>query len=136
MTANRNSQWRNMMQTENFLARVHEGMKVLDRQQHEIGKVDRVKMSDDNPATPEVEAAEPARYERRESSLIDSIAEVFAPDELPEDVRDRLLQKGFLRLDTKGLFAADRYILPEQIMSVSRDAVTLNVSKDELVKKP
>jgi hypothetical protein len=123
------------MDSGNFLAQVHEGMKVFDRQHHEIGKVERVQMSDDNPATPEVEAATPGNLRERDNSLIDNIADVFAPDELPEDVRARLMQQGFLKLDTRGLFAADRYILPEQIISVSDDEVMLNVSKDELLKQ-
>jgi hypothetical protein len=123
------------MDSGNFLAQVHEGMKVFDRQHHEIGKVERVQMSDDNPATPEVEAATPGNLRERDNSLIDNIADVFAPDELPEDVRARLMQQGFLKLDTRGLFAADRYILPDQIISVSDDEVMLNVSKDELLKQ-
>jgi hypothetical protein len=123
------------MDSGNFLARVHEGMKVFDRQHHEIGKVERVQMSDDNPATLEVEAATPGNLRQRDDSLIDNIADVFAPDQLPEDVRSRLLQQGFLRLDTKGIFAADRYILPDQIISVTGDEVMLNVSKDELLKQ-
>ena len=123
------------MDTGNFLANVREGMKVFDRLQHEIGTVDRVQMSDDNPATPETEQVEAKPLDPRRDSLIDNVAEVFAPDDLPDEVRERLLQQGFLRIDSKGLFAADRYVLPDQILSVSGDAVTLNVSHDELMKK-
>ena len=123
------------MQTGNPLARISEGMRVYDRLHHEIGTVEYIKMSDDDPSTPEVEAAEPERSPRRDS-LINNIAEVFAPaDRLPEELRDRLLQQGFIRIDSAGLFSADRYVMPDQIMSVSGDAVTLNVSKDELVKR-
>jgi hypothetical protein len=123
------------MQTGNFLAQVHHGMKVFDREQHEIGTVERVQMSDDDPSTPEVEAATPGDLRQRNDSLIDNVAEVFAPDELPHEVRAKLLQQGFVRLDAKGLFAADRYITPDQIMSVSGDALTLKVKKDDLVKR-
>ena len=123
------------MQTSNPLTRISEGMKVFDRLQHEIGKVERVRLGDDDPSTPETEAAGPSHIEERREGLIDDIAAVFAPDELPEEVRERLLQQGFVRIDSSGLFAADRYVMPEQIMSVSGDTVTLNVSKDELVKR-
>lgn len=123
------------MQTGNPLSRISEGMRVYDRLHHEIGKVEYVKMSDDDPSTPEVEASEPERRPQRDS-LIDNIAEVFAPaDQIPDELRDRLLQQGFIRIDSAGLFSADRYVMPDQIMSVSGDAVTLNVSKDELVKR-
>ena len=63
------------------------------------------------------------------------IAEAFAPYDMPEELRDRLLSEGYIRLDTKGLFAADRYILPEQIASSVGDELMLNVSKDELMKR-
>lgn len=123
------------MDTGNFLARVHEGMKVFDRQHHEIGRVERVQMSDDNPATEEVEAATPGDLRQRGDSLLDNIADAFRSDDLPEEIRERLLQQGFVRIDAAGLFAADRYVTPDQIMSVSGDALTLKVSKDELLKK-
>lgn len=123
------------METGNFLARIEEGMKVYDRLNDEIGKVDYVQMSDDNPATPEVEAATPSPDLERRDTLIDNIAEAFTTDELDEEVRERLLQAGFVRIDSKGLFAADRYVTPDQIMSVTGDSITLNVTRDELVKK-
>jgi hypothetical protein len=122
------------MQT-NFLARVHEGMKVFDSAHHEIGTVDRVQMSDDDPATPGVEAATPGELEPRKRNFIDNIAEVFDPDELPVAVRARLLQQGFVRIDASGLFAADRYVTPDQILAISGDELTLRVSKDQLLKK-
>jgi hypothetical protein len=122
------------MDTGNFLAQVHEGMKVYDRMHNEIGTVDYVQMSDDNPATEEVEAATPGDLRERDDSLIDNIAEAFSPDELPQEVRERLLQEGFIRIDSAGLFAADRYVAAHQIMSVSGDELTLKVSKDELIK--
>ena len=123
------------MQTGNPLSQITEGMKVFDRLHHEIGTVERVQMSDDDPSTPEVEAVEPAPLEMRRETIVDSLAEVFAPDDLPEEVRERLLQQGFIRIDSAGLFAADRYVMADQIMSVSGDEVTLKVSKDELVKR-
>lgn len=123
------------MQTGNILAQIHEGMKVYDRMENEIGTVDRVKMSDDNPATEEVEAVTADEPVRRRDTFLGALADVFSPDELPDVVRERLLQQGFIRIDATGLFAADRYVLPDQIMSVSGDGVTLKVSKDELVKR-
>jgi hypothetical protein len=124
------------MQDGNILAQINEGMKVYDRLHHEIGTVDRVKMSDDNPATEEAEAVTATEIPQRNKTFLSAIAEAFHPDELPEEMRERLLQAGFIRLDSSGLFAADRYVMPDQIMSVAGDSVTLNVSKDELMKRP
>ena len=114
---------------------IHKGMKVYDSQRNEIGKVDDFRFSEneDNPNI-EVEDIDASDRPGRES-LVENIADAFAPDDMPEVLRDRLLTEGYVRLDTKGLFASDRYILPEQIASTSRDALTLNVSKDELLKR-
>ncbi|MGV3490615.1 MAG: hypothetical protein ACO1OG_04760 [Devosia sp.] len=124
------------MQTASTLRFVEEGMKVFDRDNHEIGKVDYVQFGDDDPDTPEIEAAAPHTLDQRRDSLIDNVAEVFAPtDNVPDELREKLLQQGFVRLDAAGLFASDRYITPEQIDSVSGDGLMLNVTKDQLVKK-
>ena len=36
----------------------------------------------------------------------------------------------------QGLFAKDRYILPEQIARLTKDGIQLNVTKDALIKRP
>jgi len=123
------------MQTATTLKFVEAGMKVFDRERHEIGKVEYVKFGDDDPATPDVEASAPSDLREHDRTLIDDIAEVFgADDDLPEEIRDRLLLQGFVRIDADGLFAADRYVTPDQIDSVSGDGLMLNVTRDELVK--
>lgn len=119
----------------NYLLQVQEGMRVFDRLHHEIGTVDYVKLSDDDPSTVEVEAAAPDRTDDRARSIIDVVANVFRADDLPDEVRDRLLQQGFIRIDSAGLFAADRYVTADQIMSVSGDALTLSVTQEELMKR-
>ncbi|MDC9822346.1 hypothetical protein PRN20_01265 [Devosia sp. ZB163] len=123
------------MQTGSTLRFVEQGMKVFDREHHEIGKVEFVRFGDDDPDTPEVEASGLSDLRDRESSFIDDIARAFHPDDMPEEIRERLLHQGFVRIDANGLFAADRYITPEQIASVSDDGLTLNVTKDELIKR-
>lgn len=124
------------MQSGTTLKFVEEGMKVFDRERHEIGKVEYVQFGDDDPETPEVEAAAPNTLDRRDRTLVDDIALAFtASDDLPEEVRLRLLEQGFVRIDANGIFAADRYVTPGQIDSVSGDGLMLNVTKDELVKK-
>jgi hypothetical protein len=121
------------MQTSSSLRFVEQGMRVFDREHHEIGKVDWVQFGDDDPDTPEVEASGPSGR-RDDDTLIDVLARAFTADNVPEEVRDRLVHQGFVRIDADGLFAADRYVMPEQIASVSGDGMTLNVSKDQLIK--
>jgi hypothetical protein len=122
------------MQTAPTLRYIEEGMKVFDRERHEIGKVEYVQFGEDDPDTPEVEAAAPHTLDDRPRTLIEAFADAFSDDDLPEEIRQRLLQQGFVRIDADGLFASDRYVTPEQIASVTGDGLMLNVSKDELLK--
>jgi hypothetical protein len=109
-------------------------MKVFDRTQKQIGKVDDFRFSE-NEDSPDLQPAELDATDRyRDDSLVENIAEAFGADELPEALRDRLLREGYIRLDTAGLFAADRYILPDQIAASTADGLVLNVTKDELIK--
>lgn len=115
---------------------VREGMKVFDSTNTEIGTVEWVKFGDDDPTTPEPEARDVNRLDRdRRDTLIDNIADAFDPNELPEEIRDKLVLQGFVRIDAAGLLAADRYVAPDQIERVTGDALMLNVSKDELLKR-
>ena len=113
------------------------GMKVFDSQHHEIGKIDDLKFAE-NATDPQIEPADIDATDRRDSreSILESIAEAFGKEELPETLRDRLLTEGYIRLDTKGLLARDRFILPSQIVSATGDEVVLNVDKDALIKRP
>jgi hypothetical protein len=117
------------------LREVHEGMKVFDFDHHEIGKVDWVRFGADDPTTPEVEAATPAE-EPEDDSVIDILARAFRTDDIPEELRERLMEQGFVRIDADGLFAGERYVMPEQISSVDNDGIVLKVKKDQLYKRP
>lgn len=121
------------MQTSSSLRFVEQGMRVFDREHHEIGKVEWVQFGDDDPETLEVEASGPRRG-RDDDTLFDVIAKAFTDDNVPAELRDRLVHQGFVRIDADGLFQADRYVMPEQIDSISGDALMLNVTKDELIK--
>jgi hypothetical protein len=64
------------------------------------------------------------------------LTEIFAAnDELPEELRSRLLRHGYIRIDGSGLFASDYYVISDQIASVSKDRLQLNVLRDQLIKR-
>lgn len=113
---------------------VEEGMKVFDRSHHEIGKVEWVQFGDDDPDTPAVESSGLSRLDDGEPTLLGLFARAFRSDELPDEVKEKLLHQGFVRIDADGLFAADRYVTPDQIDSVSGEGLMLNVERDQLVK--
>lgn len=114
---------------------IHKGMRVLDNTRTEIGIVEDFKFSDENPSDPNTEGADMDRSDfDRNDSLLENLAEAFTSDDLPEELRERLLTEGYVRIDAAGLFEADRYVPASQIQSVSGDEVLLSVSKSELLK--
>lgn len=115
---------------------VRVGMKVYDSEGHHIGKVDDLKFPE-NAIAPEVEVAEVDEViDDRDETIIDAVAEAFGREEIPEPLRSQLLRDGYVHLDASGLFAADRYILPEQISGLTDDGIKLNVTRDALIKRP
>ena len=91
---------------------VREGMQVADASGSTIGKVVLVKMGDPEAVTVEH----------------DPKAEPYVPDELAE----RLLRTGFIKIDRKGLLKPDVYAGADEIDTVDRDLVRLSVPVDRL----
>jgi hypothetical protein len=120
-----------------LLTQIYEGMAVYDRTSHKIGTVECVYRGAVSEEASQ-RGGEPATVSspgRGENSLIEDFAKATVPqDQLPETLRQRLLRQGFLRVDSTGLFAADRYVMPDQIESVSGDGVMLHATRDELLK--
>ncbi len=116
--------------------RIEIGMKVFDSEHHEIGRVDGLKYPE-NAIAPEVEPATlDEADERDDDTILGIVAEAFGREEVPEPLRSQLLRDGYVHLDASGLFAADRYILPEQIARMEPDGIQLNVTRDALIKRP
>ena len=125
---------------ESILSLVREGMDVYHVNNDRIGSVDFVHFgaaseTQQDFGTGPAEPAPADDPQMREDSIIDNIAEAFYPDEVPETLRSRLLMNGYVRLDTSGLFARDRFIMPDQISGVSGDQVMLNVTRDQLATR-
>ncbi|MHB8627475.1 MAG: hypothetical protein ACYDBJ_13930 [Aggregatilineales bacterium] len=116
---------------------IKEGMEVYDRLGKKIGTVTDLYLGASSPesnrrGTGSATAPSP---DMRGDTLVDDIARVFVPDDLPQVLRDRLIQNGFVKLNGEGLFSHARYILPNQIDSVAGNRVDLRVSRDELIKR-
>ena len=120
---------------ESILNQIREGMEVRGPDGARIGSVENVHFGDEDPSTPESDSPTVSPAVRRDPTLMDAIVEAFRTDGVPEELRDRLLRNGFVRVDASGLFAVDRYVLPDQVASVSDDRVTLTVGRDELIHR-
>jgi len=113
---------------------IHVGMRVVDSRNKTIGKIDDLRFPE-NAIDPDVEPAEIDGTDkpRTGETILGTSAEAFGKEEIPEALHDRLLREGYIRLDTP--LGKDRYILPSQIASAAGDEVTLNVERDELIKR-
>jgi len=119
------------------LKNVREGMEVFDRNNKRIGMVENLYLgeSSEKNNTRGTGAATTQKREWWDDSLVEEIAEAFAPeDEIPEVLRDRLLQNGYIQVSGPGLFAGDRYTLAEQIATIKENRVYLNVVREDLIR--
>ena len=125
---------------QSILRQIHEGMPVYDVRDNHIGRVAFVHFGAASetqqqlgvgPAT----TAPADNPNMRQDSIIDNIAEAFDPNEVPQELQEKLLVSGYIRLDTAGFFASDRFITPDQIVGIEDDTVQLSVSRDHLVKR-
>jgi hypothetical protein len=114
------------------IARVQQGMRVVDATGEEVGKVAYVKMGDP-------EAVTTHGNEPRATGLTERFADVVAPSgrepDVPDPVRSNLLRTGFIKIKGHGLFAKDRYVSIERVRDCLDDEVRLDVAKDNLEKE-
>ncbi|MDQ1744544.1 MAG: hypothetical protein QOE23_2883 [Pseudonocardiales bacterium] len=98
------------------LDQVVEGMRVVDGDGEEVGKVEFVKMGDPEAVT--IAGEDP--------NTMPLVRSPFA---------ERLLRVGYIQIDRKGLFAGDAYAAATQIERVAGGTVYLNVPKGMLLAK-
>lgn len=120
------------------LTRIYEGMTVYDQAGSKVGTVKDVRFgavtqaADDRGLGP----ATPAAPDNAETSLLEDFAKTISPTEpIPQELRQRLLRQGFIRIDSSGIFTSDRYATSDQIAQVSDDYVTLRVTRNTLLKR-
>ncbi len=113
---------------------VREGMRVYDRDYRDVGRVDRVYLAPSDPGYEWGEGSVTVRDPTPPRDiLLQEAAQVFEPDNLSEDLRERLLSRGFLRLSAAGILAADRYVMPEKVDRIQKNRVILTVPRRDLI---
>lgn len=124
-----------------ILTAIKEGMDVYDVAGEEVGEVDFVyfgtmQVEEDPlgvaPATAEGGPLDTGPGETWVGRLAD-ILSLDAAEEFPEEVAERLLRSGFIRVDAGFLSGDDSFIFPEQVAGVDEDGVHLRVASDDLV---
>ena len=116
--------------------KIEEGYAVRDAAGDSIGTVLTFRFSDDDPRTSVAEAATPASpSDGRPVSILESVVDVFAGDtDMPQELRDSLLQKGFIRI-RRGALMSDVFATIDQVARVADEVVYLNIHKDALVAR-
>jgi hypothetical protein len=125
-------------QQQSILNEVQEGMTVYDAKLDKIGTVDYVQFgaaSDSQRAQGSGPATVVPADNGYNQPLVDMVASVFDPGDMPDEMAQKLQHSGFIRIDSNGLFAADRYVTPEHITRIDGDSVYLTVTSDELLKR-
>lgn len=115
--------------------RIAEGDTVRDSAGNDIGTVLTFRFSDDDPRTSVAETATPSTPDAGRISIIESVIDVFADDtDMPQELRESLLQQGFIRI-RQGLLAPDLFATMDQVTRVDDGVVYLNIHKDGLVAR-
>jgi hypothetical protein len=136
MTRHTQSSFESSLQSESILNQVHEGMDVYTYDDKHIGEVEAIYFGSVSEQEHALGTGSPTTDDpsMRDRSWMDEVADVFRTDEVPEEMRERLQRQGFIRINSTGLFASDRYATPEQIAAVRDDRVILKSERDNLLK--
>lgn len=108
---------------------VRQGMRVVDAAGEEVGTVEDLKMGDSEAQTAQ------GQVTGGDGGLVGDVASAFDGGEpgVPPELAERMLRLGYIKIDTKGLFAGDLYAAADRIDQVTQDTVRLNVDRDQLV---
>ncbi|MFW5940153.1 MAG: hypothetical protein ACOC9V_03525 [Chloroflexota bacterium] len=123
------------------LTYVKEGMAVYDAEDEQIGEVEMVYFGSQGVEGDEVSPPNVATADMRGAARADTwlhrlanLLELEPDTDIPESLAERLLRRGFIRIDSDRLLGADRFVMPDQIESVSEEGVYLTVNEDDLIK--
>ena len=114
---------------------IHKGMTVRDNANQEVGIVNEFRFSE-NEDTPEIDPADIDGTDRPHNlSIIQQFAQALVPNDLPDELRDRLLMEGYVCVHASGPFGGRLFVLPGQILAATDGSLTLSVSKAELIHR-
>jgi hypothetical protein len=114
------------------LARVQEGMRVVDAMGEDLGKVEYLQMGDPEAVTTE-------GNEHRPDDLVGRVVERAFPEEsepdVPEPLRSELQRTGYLKIGGHGIGGKARYVSTERVSAVTGDTIRLSVRKGDLARE-
>lgn len=110
-----------------LLQQVTEGMKVIDANGDDVGKVTFVHFADEGAVT------NASDRDHRDENFLEELAQAFTGDSGPnEHVAARMLKQGYIKIDARGWIDDDKYVSSRMVEGVSGDTVRLSIAKDTL----
>ncbi len=111
------------------IAHVREGMKVVDVEGHEVGKVGFVRMGDPDAVTARGQEAGGG------GGIIGAVAAALTDEErLPQQARDELARVGYVRIDRHGWGGRHLFASSTQVARVEGGVVHLGAREADLVR--
>src|SRR5438105_2826552 len=102
------------------MARVQEGMRVVDAAGEDVGKVEYLQMGDPQAVTAE-------GNEHRPADLVGAVVERALPEEsepeVPDPLRTELQRTGYIKIGGRGIGSKAQYVSSERVSAVSDDTV-------------
>lgn len=108
------------------LARVQEGMEVVDRDGQRVGTVKEVRAADPGTVTAEGQ-------EETDAGVFDEFVGAIVDPEMHEQARARFARLGVIRIDAAGLFQGDRFAAGDEVARIEGDTVHLTVDRESLI---
>lgn len=122
----------------NPLTYIRKGMSVYDLSEKQIGVVEMVYMggvSDEAIQMGGEAATSPDVDLSHKRSFLEQFAQIFKDgSDVPDELKERLLRDGYVRVNIKGLLGLTRLVFPDQIAYVSDEGLVLNAYEDDLLK--
>jgi hypothetical protein len=109
-----------------LLGQIREGMRVVDANGEEVGKIEIIQMGD-----PDAVTVSPIVLQDR-LGLREAFLRGTEPH-VPEPFFSHLLRVGFVKIDGRGWIDTDYYVTPDMIQEVAGDTVKLNTAKDRII---
>ena len=119
-----------MIERQNWLDEIDEGMPVYDTQGQEVGIVAYVHRGLNGDDSTWTLSPGVGSYE---DSLSDEVRNMIPRHLEPPEIRRRMLQLGFLKISSSGRLPVEYFALPEQIDHVNEDGIRLTVSDSRLL---
>lgn len=121
------------------LSRIRKDMDVFDVNGDKVGHVEDMYFGadTDDPKTYGAGAASTGTPRAvNDGGVIGDLARaVFDDHDMPDTLRNRLMNEGFIRIEPGTLFGSDMFATPDQIVSVSEDGVHLNIDGKSLIRR-